>query len=176
MIDLIKKNVLRFVIIVLLQGYLLKYIKVTNLEITPFLYLLFIILLPYGTSGWLLLSLAFAEGLLIDFLLDTYGEHTAALLLMTFIRPLYLRILANKENYTSSLELSIQNFGFVWFLKYALGMVLIHHIAYYMLEAFQFSYFHITSLKIIFTTLFTIIIIVIVQFLFFKEKSNQTNS
>jgi hypothetical protein len=69
-------NLIRFVMLVLLQVFLLKNITLYNLS-TPYLYILFILLLPFETPNLVLFALAFVLGLTIDAFYDTPGLHAA---------------------------------------------------------------------------------------------------
>ncbi|RRN76776.1 rod shape-determining protein MreD, partial [Pseudoxanthomonas sp. SGD-10] len=63
-------NVLRFIILIFVQVFLLKNMVFYNLNV-PFLYILFILLLPFQTPNWLLFTLSFLLGLIIDLFNDT---------------------------------------------------------------------------------------------------------
>ncbi|HWZ34862.1 MAG TPA: hypothetical protein VNW51_01825, partial [Mucilaginibacter sp.] len=62
-------NILRFLALVFIQVFLLKNISLYNLS-TPYLYILFILLLPFETPNILLFALSFMLGLTIDAFYD----------------------------------------------------------------------------------------------------------
>ncbi len=151
------------------QVVLLNNIALTELGLTPYLYIAFILILPFETPGWLLLIFAFVLGISVDIFDDTGGIHTAALVFTAFMRPLNLRILAPRDNYESGTQPRISDYGFTWFLKYTLLSLLAHHFVFFYLEAFSFSHFFTTLLRMIATILFSGTLILMSQFLIFKK-------
>lgn len=92
MIEIIPRNIFRFIVLVLIQVLILNNIEFSG-YINPFLYVLFILLLPFETPAWLLLVSGFALGLTVDLFMNTPGLHAAATVLTAFVRPFVLRIL-----------------------------------------------------------------------------------
>ena len=69
----IPKNLIRFVVLVLIQVMILNNIQVSGF-INPYMYVLFILLLPFETPNWLLLLLSFFLGLSVDVAAITKGK------------------------------------------------------------------------------------------------------
>ncbi|NJK85385.1 MAG: hypothetical protein HC906_04860 [Bacteroidales bacterium] len=67
MIDSLQRILFRFIILVLLQVFVFNNIHLSGF-IVPYIYILFILLLPFETPGWLLLVSAFLLGFSIDVL------------------------------------------------------------------------------------------------------------
>ena len=63
----ILKNIIRFVVLVFIQVAILNNIQISGF-INPYMYVLFILLLPFETPNWILLVLSFFLGLSIDIL------------------------------------------------------------------------------------------------------------
>jgi len=59
--------------------------------------------------------------------------------------------------------------GFVWFITYCSILVLIHHIALFILETFSLSQFIFVMEKILISSLVSVTIMVILQYLFYKR-------
>ena len=74
-------NLIRFVLLVFIQVFLLKNITLYDLS-TPYLYILFILLLPFETPNILLFPLAFILGITIDAFCNTPGLHAATCVLL----------------------------------------------------------------------------------------------
>jgi hypothetical protein len=108
-------NILRFVILVFIQVFLLKNITLYNLS-TPYLYILFILLLPFETPNLVLFALSFILGLTIDAFYDTPGLHTTACVLLAFVRILFISITVQKEGFDNEPEPTLSIMGFRWFL------------------------------------------------------------
>jgi rod shape-determining protein MreD len=82
-------NILRFIFLVFIQVFLLKNITLYSFS-TPYLYILFILLLPFETPNLLLFPLAFILGLTIDAFYDTPGLHAASCVLLTLFHHFFL--------------------------------------------------------------------------------------
>jgi rod shape-determining protein MreD len=138
----------------------------------PYIYVLFILWLPFETPGWLLLLLAFAIGFTIDMFSGIMGMHTAATVLMAFVRPGLLKRIAVRSQYDTGLQPGIQDFGFQWFFSYALVLVLVHHFLLFYLEVFSFRDFLVTLSRVIFSTAFSLVLIFLTEYLFLKAKKS----
>jgi hypothetical protein len=134
----------------------------------PYIYILFIILLPFETPGWLLLISGFLLGLAVDIFCESMGMHTAATVLMAFLRPYILSYFAPRGGYESGSFPRIIYYGLPWFIKYSLLMVLVHHTLLFYLEMFTFQDFFLTLLRVILSTLFSASLIVLSQFFVFR--------
>ena len=92
---MVLQNIVSFVVLVLVQVLVLNNIHFMG-YINPYVYVLFILLLPVRFSRLFTLILAFALGLIIDAFSNTYGIHAFSTVLIAFLRPLpsiYLLIL-----------------------------------------------------------------------------------
>lgn len=163
------KNILRFIVLVLVQVLILNNINFGG-YINPFLYVYFILLLPFETPGWLLLLLAFALGLTIDAFNHTPGMHAAATLLMAFFRPLAIRSISSRTEYEPGISPSIRDMGFRWFLSYAFLLVLIHHVALFYLEVFRLTGFFSTMKRVLYSLVFTLILIILSEYMFTRRR------
>src|ERR1051326_8640254 len=142
MINDLARNILRFLFLVLFQVLILNHIQLSG-YLNPFLYVLFILMLPFQTPDWLVLILAFALGLGIDMFSDTGGMHASASVFMAFCRKPVLKIISPREGYDINQQPTVQQFGFGWFFSYSGILVLIHHLFFFYTEAFHFSgFFH----------------------------------
>src|SRR5690554_1934845 len=65
--------------------------------ITPFVYILFIMLLPLHSPRYLLMISGFLLGLTIDVFSNTLGMHAAATVFIAYVRPFILRSISNRE-------------------------------------------------------------------------------
>src|SRR2546428_1085019 len=128
-------NFFRFVFLVLLQVFFLPNLSVYNLAI-PFLYVLFILLLPIDIAPFLLYVLSFLMGFTIDAFSNTLGLHSAACIFIAFCRINVLKVMVPKGNEFFP-EPSIKNFGFKWFITYCSILVLLHHLFLFNVEYFR---------------------------------------
>lgn len=163
------RNLARFVFLVLLQVLVFNNIQVFSF-ITPFIYILFIILLPFDTPKWLRLILGFFLGLLIDVFSNSGGIHTASTVLIAFISPWVYKTLSSRDDLDQGFQPGIRNMGFTWFFFYSLILTSAHHILLFYLEVFIFSGFFSTLYHAILNVLFTMVFIITFQYIFYSRK------
>lgn len=165
MIRELTRNISNFIILVLLQVLILNHIQFSGF-INPYLYVLFILLLPFETPKWIILISSFFLGLSIDIFLQTWGLHTFSSVFVGYIRPYLLKIIAPRDGYDAGTQPGIRHYGFEWFIiKYSLIIVLVHHLVLFYLEAFKFHQFFATLLRAILSSIFTLILIILSQLL-----------
>lgn len=163
-------NLLRFAALMVLQVSLFKNIGYYNLA-SPFPYILFILLLPLGTSNFFLFLISFGTGLVIDAFYDSLGVHAAACITLAWFRILFDSITLEVETRQSLDTPSWGELGSKWFLSYIFLGTLIHHITLFTIEVFSFKNFHLTLLSILLSSIFTFLIIMLINLLFYKRKS-----
>lgn len=165
-------NSLRFILLVFVQIFMLKNMVIYDLNV-PYLYVLFILLLPFETPNWLLFFLSFLLGITVDLFNDTLGLHAAACTILALVRILFIAITVQKDNYDSDPEPSLSIMGFRWFFFYALILTLIHHFFLLNFEVFKFSEIPSTLSRVILSSLFTLTLIFVSELLFFKKKQRK---
>lgn len=168
MIAEIGKNIIRFILLILLQTLIIKNIPFGSYFV-PMPYVLFLLMLPFETMPLLVLILAFVTGLTVDVFYDTQGIHASACVVLGFVRFYFLRLLAPREGYEANLKPTVQYMGNAWFVYYALPMLLIHHLFFFYLEEFGFDDFLFTLLKTLGSTLASFVFVYIIQFLFYRK-------
>jgi rod shape-determining protein MreD len=85
MINSILRLGLIFILLILFQVLLFNNIQFSG-YVNPYVYIMFILLLPVEIPSWLLLLLSFATGLIMDFFSGSPGMHTSATVFAGFIR------------------------------------------------------------------------------------------
>lgn len=163
MINSIFRFGLIFIILILLQVLLFNNIQFSG-YVNPYVYLMFILLLPVEIPSWILLLLSFGTGITVDFFSGSPGMHSSATVLAGFVRPYILRIISPRDGYEGQSEPSMLNYGFRWFLAYTFLMVMIHHTALFYIEVFRFTDFFRTLLRVLLSSFFTITFIMIFEF------------
>jgi len=169
MINQLGRYILSYIAIILVQVLILNNLNLGG-YINPWLYILFILILPVETPKWLLLIFGFITGLIIDSFLNTIGMHASATVLLAFLRPLFLRFLAPRDGYDPGSLPVPSHFGFAWFLKYAIVSVFTHHLFLFIVEAFTFEHFFVTLWKTILSSIATLLIIMLAQLFSSREK------
>ena len=170
MINEVAKNSLRFIFLVLFQVLILNNIQLSG-YLNPFLYVLFILMLPFQSPDWLVLILSFVLGISIDMFADTGGLHAVACVLMAFIRRPVLKLVSPRDGYDTGQKPTLQQFGFGWFFSYAGILIFVHHLMLFFMETFSFSEFFSTLFRVILSSLFTLMLIFISQFFYSNHRT-----
>ena len=163
MINSILRFGLIFILLMVLQVVLFNNIQFSG-YVNPYIYIMFIILLPVEIPSWLLLLLSFGTGMLLDLFSGSPGMHSSATLLAGFVRPYILRIISPRDGYEARSEPSMLNYGLRWFLSYTVLIVLVHHTALFYLEVFRFADFFRTMARVLLSSVFTVSFIVLIEF------------
>lgn len=162
------KYVVMFVVLVLVQVLVLNNIQISGF-INPYIYILFVLLLPFNIQGYFLLGFSFLIGITIDIFGNTPGIHAGATVLLGFIRPGLAQLISSRELIEKGTTPNMTQLGFASFIKYAVIAVLIHHLLLFFAETFSFSDILETLLRWILSSLFSILIILGSQFIIFKN-------
>ena len=152
--------VLYFIILVLIQILILNNIQIGGL-INPYLYILFILILPTHINSYILMLLGFTLGMTIDIFSNTLGIHTASTVLVCYLRPHLLSLFCSQEDLDKPIP-NLRNLG-RHFIPYMLSMVFIHNLALFSLEAFSFIYIWLILAKSVVSTLVTSLLILGIQ-------------
>ena len=161
------KYTVMFIVLVLTQVLLLNYIQFSG-YLNPYMYVLFILLLPVSMPRYAVVLLGFLIGLVVDIFSNTGGMHAAATTFMAFVRPHVITLITAKEMDKSDYP-GLSQYGLRWFLYYSGILVLLHHFFFFYLEAFTFIDFFGTMFRVILSSVFTVFIIVLSQFIIFRE-------
>ncbi|MDD5148976.1 MAG: rod shape-determining protein MreD [Flavobacterium sp.] len=131
--------------------------------ISPFPYMLFIILYPVNGNKTGLLLASFLLGFIMDMFSNSGGIHTTACIILAYYRPYLFKFSfgLSYEYQTVKLNdvLTPERFSFILF------SVLIHHFVLFVFEAFQINFFWNILIRTLLSTLFTIILCVIIIYL-----------
>lgn len=168
MIKIIPNTIFRFIFLILLQVWVLNNINLGGF-INPYLYILFILLLPFETPGWFVLILSFFLGLTVDMFTDTLGMHASASVFMGFLRSFVLQSISPRDGYETGTAPRISYYGLFWFFKYSLLLVFLHHLFLFTVEVFNFGTFHLVLLRTILSTIFSSTLILLSQYLIFRK-------
>lgn len=160
------QNILRFIILILLQVFILDNIQFMG-YLNPMIYVLFILSLPVRFPKWAILFLAFIMGLIIDIFSNTAGMHSFALVFAAFLRTPIINIFTSLDEGSNPTP-SFHTFGVSAYVKYVITIVLLHHITLFFIESFSFIHLALLIPKIIISS--TVTILLILAFQSFKAK------
>ena len=169
MINEVVKNIFRFVLLIFLQLFVLNHIQFSGF-VNPYLYIMFIMLLPLEVSGWIMLVLGFFLGMVIDIASVTIGYHTIATVFMAYFRFHLLRFIAPRGGYDPGMSPTMPSLGFSWFFKYVSLLTAAHHFVLFCVESFRINNLLPIILRSLASSIFTILLIFIYQFLTMRSK------
>ncbi len=171
MLSELMRHGIRFVGLVLVQGLILKNLEAGYL-INPFLYVLFILSLPFELPAWIGLLLSFALGFFVDIFYGTMGMHMAACTMMGWARPAILKFMNPRDGYEFGMQPTIQDMGRMWFISYAAILIFVHHFILFYLEIFSFREVWLTFVRVLVSTAATLLLVIITQFLFYRKRES----
>lgn len=160
-------NTFRFVFLLALQIVVFNNINFLGF-VNPFPYILFIILYPVNGNRAGLLAASFLLGLTMDMFCNSGGVHATACLVLAYLRPYIFKFAfgISYEYQTVKIadKLSPERFSFI------LIAVLLHHLVLYLLEIFRFNFFWEILLRTLLSTIFTLLLCVIIIYLIKPNK------
>lgn len=156
-------NIFRFVLLLMAQVVLFNNMSLFGF-ITPFPYILFIMLYPVDGNKLGLLGASFLLGIIMDMFSNSGGVHASACLVLAYFRPSIFKFSfgLSYEYQTIKINevLTPERFSFI------LISVVMHHFTLFVLEVFRLSSLWDIFLRTICSTVFTIVLCIILIYLF----------
>ncbi|MFK2819552.1 rod shape-determining protein MreD [Flavobacteriaceae sp. LMIT009] len=160
-------NIVRFIVLVLVQVLILNHINFFG-YINPYIYILFIALYPIKNDRLLLITLAFFLGLSVDLFSDSGGMHAGASVLIAYIRPVVLKFSFGAIYEHQTIKFGTTDFG--QRLTYLTILIFIHHLVLFTLEIFNSSKVLLILKKSLFSSIFTLILCLLITILFNRRS------
>lgn len=160
-------NVFRFILLLAIQIIVFNNMNFYG-YISPFPYILFIILYPVNGNRAALLVSSFFLGLLLDMFSNSGGVHATSCLVLAYFRPFIFKFSfgLSYEYQTVRLNdvLTPERFSFL------LIATIIHHLVLFTLEAFEFSFILDVLLRTLLSAIFTLLLSIIIIYLVKPNK------
>ena len=160
-------NLARFILLLAAQILLFNNINFLG-YINPFPYILFIILYPVNGNKYGLLAASFFLGLLMDMFLNSGGVHATSCLVLAFFRPAIFKFSFGLSYEYQTVRLNDvvtpERFSFL------LIAVVLHHLVLFVLEIFTFNFFLNIIVRTFVSTIFTLIISLLIIYLIKPNK------
>lgn len=171
------KNIIRFCLFILVQVYILDQIPPLHRLVTPSIYFLFILWLPFKMGRRMQMLVAFALGFTLDCFTNSFGLHAAPCVLIAYLRPFLINLLISQEGAESNYnEPSIQSMGFAPYFTYASILTFIHHIFFFFLQALQTGGYFYFILKSFSSTAISLLLILLIELIFVRKQKFRTNT
>ena len=165
---LVIQNAVRFILLMLFQILILNNVNLSGYAI-PYLYIMFILMLPTYTGKVSLLLCAFACGFCMDVFSNMLGFHTFSCTLIGLLRIAFAdRILTRNE----AVDIAIPSIHAVkpqYFVGYLLVLTGAFYFVFYSLELFGSEGMGRLLLSVILSTLLTSVMVLLAQMLFLKR-------
>lgn len=159
------RNILRFIALLLMQVLVFDNIRFGN-YIHPYIYVLFILLLPFDMEKWKLMMIGFVMGMAVDIFNGTPGLNAAATVFMAYMRPFIIGITTRKSDIEGKSEPSVTEMGAEWFVVYGLLLMLLHNLVLFWLEAFSIKLLGVILLETIMSAPVSLLIILLIIYVF----------
>lgn len=171
------KNIIRFILFILVQVFVLNQVPPLHHLINPYLYFLFILWLPFKTGRKTLMFLALVLGLTLDYFTKTPGLHAAPCVLIAYLRPFLINLLITQEGVEANYqEPSIKSLGFGAYFLYVAILTLLHHTFLFLLEALQFAGLWYFLGKTLLSVAISLFLVIITELLFVRKQKFRTNT
>jgi len=165
------KNIIRFVVFILFQVYILNQVPPLHQFLVPYLYFLYILWLPFTINRFWLLIISFLFGLSLDYFTGTYGLHAAPCVLIAYIRPFLLNLLIPQETTEQSyIEPGHKSMGWAPYALYVGILSFVHHFYLVLIEWLQFGNFVYFIGKVAGTTAISLLMIFLAEMLFNRNS------
>lgn len=130
------KYFIRFALFILVQVFVLDRIHLHQM-VTPYIYFLFLIWLPFNMGRTQQMLIAFLLGFTLDSFHHQPGFHSAACVLIAYVRPFLINILIPQEGAdTNYNEPSFTSMGGILpYMVFISVLTFIHHAWLFFLEA-----------------------------------------
>lgn len=161
--------IISFVLYLLLQVTIVRNMVLFDVAFC-YVYVAFLLLFPFEIRPVPLMIIGFICGLLIDIFYDTLGMHAAGCVLIAFLRPYWAKAVPPRGGYEMGMKPTIKVMGFIWFLIFTLPLIFIHHFVLFFVEVGGLHLLGFTIVKVISSTMLTFLVIVILQYLFYRSS------
>lgn len=132
-------------------------------------YILIFLMLPMDTNALVQLLSGFVVGIIIDSFYNTLGIHAAASVLLVYLRIYWSQVMTPSGGYDSGPKINVRTQGLGWFLTYSYPLIFVHVLLLFFIEAAGFGLFWQTLTKVFYSSIFTLIVVLIIQYLFYKK-------
>ena len=130
--------IISFVLLVIAQALIFNHICIFNIAI-PYVFIIFIILLPVTINpGWLI-ALSFFLGFSVDIFSDTLGMNALACTLLSVARKPIFHIFISRESDLDNPVPSIRNIGSAAFVKYSALVTILYCFLITVIQMFTFD-------------------------------------
>ena len=124
----------------------------------PYIYILCLLMLPITLPHSVDMLIGAAVGLVMDVFCNSLGVHTAACILLMYVRPYLIGALVNDKDRLNE-QISLRAIGMEALLKYVVILVVLHHLTVFLLAAWSRTHIGFVLLETLVSSVITILIV-----------------
>ena len=157
-------------VVLFVQVFVLNNLSITPL-VAPMVYIILILLLPIEYSQWKMLVAGLVVGVLMDITMGTVGLNTMVTLPIAFFRRPLLALFGGHSSMSKEEGIpSVKRLG-LRFHRYFIVVVILHSLLFYLAEWLSFDNLGTLLLRIVCSTLCSLVLDYIILTLFMKRLS-----
>lgn len=154
-----------FVVAALLQTFFFNHLELWSC-FAPMVYMTFIVMLPLNAPSIVVLLSGLGMGVAMDLTMGTAGLNTIATLAAAYLRRPVLNLILGVEIVRDGGLPSAARMGVRQFWQYVVIMVVLHSVIFFGFEAFTISYFWYQMLRLVVSTMASILFVWLIIMLF----------
>jgi len=152
------KQIGRYILVMALQVLLFDQLQLLG-ACHPYIYVLCLLMMPITLPHSVDMILGAIAGIIMDIFCNSLGVHTAACILVMFIRPYLIGAIESDKDRLNE-QINLHTIGMEALVKYIVIMVLIHHLTIFLLAAWSWHHIGFVALETIVSSTVTILIII----------------
>ena len=152
------KQIGRYILVMILQVLLFDQLQLLGV-CHPYIYVLCLLMMPITLPHSIDMILGAIAGIIMDIFCNSLGVHTAACILVMFIRPYLIGAIVSDKDRLNE-QINLHTIGMEALVKYIVIMVLIHHLTIFLLAAWSWHHIGFVVLETIVSSTVTILIII----------------
>ena len=134
---------------------------------------LFLMILPFETNVFGLMTLGFLLGISVDVFSNTFGLNASSLVLFAYLRPIVFESFRPREGYDPLKIPTASDMGWDWFLV-VFGILFVSSLLWYFVwEIFRFAEILLVLRNLFMSVLVSAVAIGVSQFFFFNERKKK---
>ncbi len=151
------KQIGRYILVMMLQVLLFNQLQLWG-ACHPYIYILCLLMMPITLPHSVDMLIGAGVGLVMDIFCNSLGVHTAACILLMYVRPYLIGVLVNDKDRLNE-QISLRAIGMEALLKYVVILVVLHHLTVFMLAAWSWTHIGFVLLETLVSSVLTILII-----------------
>ena len=152
------KQLGRYIVLMLLQVLLFDQLQLLGV-CHPYIYILCLLMMPITLPHSVDMIIGAIIGLVMDVFCNSLGIHTAACVLLMFIRPYLIGVIVNDKDRLNE-QITLRAIGMEAMIKYVIILVLIHHLTVFALGAWSWNHIGLVLLETLISGIVTISVII----------------